>query len=140
MGKLTPKSTPQLFAKMNIRDEGLADANLAFLQAARMSASQDLTASQAGSCQVQQNYTDVFRNVSKTMGMKNKALMKWIQDERNVEDIAESGPNGEGFSLENPGSAPRTNSIEFARGYVRPSGTWMKQTAKVLLSAGSKIM
>jgi len=125
MGKLTPKSNLQkLFAKMNIRDEGWLDANLkAFIAGStheRFAGLDSIAGRQLA--KFKQNYTDVFRNVSKTMGMKNKALMKWIQDERNVEDIVTElfGPNGEGFSLENPVQRTQNQTaFEFARGYVQ---------------------
>jgi hypothetical protein len=125
MGKLTPKSNLQkLFKKMNIRDEGWLDANLkAFIAGStheRFGGLDSIAGRQLA--KFKQNYTDVFRNVSKTMGMKNKALMKWIQDERNVEDIVTElfGPNGEGFSLENPVQRTQNQTaFEFARGYVQ---------------------
>ena len=59
---------------MNIRDEGWLDANLkAFLAGStheRFAGLDSIAGRQLA--KFKQNYTDVFRNVSKTMGMKNK--------------------------------------------------------------------
>jgi len=125
MGKLTPKSNLQkLFKKMNIRDEGWLDANLkAFVAGStheRFGGLDSIAGRQLA--KFKQNYNGVFRHVMKARGMRSKQFYTWLNDEQNINDIILElfGPNGEGFSLENPTmKSGNETAFEFARGYVQ---------------------
>ena len=125
MGKLTPKSNLQkIFKAMNIRDEGWLDANLkAFIAGStheRFAGLDSIFGRQLA--KFKQNYNGVFRHVLKARGMRSKQLYSWLNDEQNVNDIILElfGPNGEGFSLENPTmKSGNETAFEFARVYVQ---------------------
>ena len=123
-GERKPKSWLQKkFKKYSMRDSGFLDSNLkAFLAGStheRFMGQLSIHGRQLA--KFRDNYNSIFRHLMKVRNFKDSELHSWVNDDQNINDVILElfGPNGEGFSIENPTmKSGNETAFEFARAYV----------------------